>query len=175
MLYRFYQLPPARLEAALPIRLSLGLLAVLPMAALLPLVGRARRAWLVHLRELVMQMMQGLFARRVFGSVLLVSLLAGTGEELLFRAVLQAWLGEHLGIMTGLILASVVFGLAHAVSRSYLLVATAIGLYLGLLFLWLGLLPAMLTHAVYDWLAIHYYLRLNKNQGEPPDYHPAQT
>ncbi len=44
---------------------------------------------------------------------LLISLLAGFGEELLFRGVLQGWLTELAGPWTGVLAAAVVFGLLN--------------------------------------------------------------
>ena len=91
---------------------------------------------------------------------MLVSALAGIGEELLFRGVLQAGLSEAWSPMAGIVVASLLFGAAHAVSLSYLVLATLMGLYLGLLYHLTGnLLLPIIVHALYDWIAIHFYLR----------------
>lgn len=100
-----------------------------------------------------------LFRRTRPGAVVLVSALAGIGEELLFRGVIQAGLVAWLTPASGIVIASLLFGLAHAVSFSYLVLATLMGLYLGLLYHWTGnLLVPILVHALYDWVAIRYYL-----------------
>ena len=56
--------------------------------------------------------------------------------------------------------ASVSFGLVHFASRAYAAVAGIIGLYLGALFLWQGsLLAPIVTHALYDFVALLYVAR----------------
>ena len=94
-----------------------------------------------------------------------ISLLAGLGEEMLFRGFLQQlvseWVGGSSGIWVGLAAASVTFGLLHAITPTYAVVACLIGLYLGWLWLATGNLLAPITaHAVYDFLALIYFLRI---------------
>ena len=87
----------------------------------------------------------------------LVSVLAGLGEEFLFRGVLQLWLGSVISPVAGLVLASIGFGLAHAVSRTYFVLATLIGAYLGWLFMATdSLLPPIMAHAIYDFAGLLY-------------------
>ena len=60
-----------------------------------------------------------------------------------------------------LVLASVLFGACHFVNWAYAVTATLLGLYLGVLWLFTGnvLAPAV-THAVYDFVAVVYFLRI---------------
>ena len=89
-----------------------------------------------------------------------ISLLAGVGEELLFRGVIQARLAQWLSPAAGLVLASILFGLAHTITAAYAVLATIFGLYLGGLWLWSGnLLVAITAHAIYDFLALVYLAR----------------
>lgn len=135
-------------------------LATLPLVAGLVLIPRGRWGWADRLVEQVESLLHVLFRKAWPGAVVLVSALAGIGEELLFRGVLQDGLAAWLPPWLGLALASMLFGLAHAVSLAYFLIATAIGMYLGGLY-WYSdnLVVPILTHALYDWLAIHFYLR----------------
>ena len=94
-----------------------------------------------------------------------ISLLAGFGEELLFRGFLQQliadWIGGPTGMWAGLAVGAVVFGLLHAITPMYAVVACLIGLYLGWLWLATGNLLAPITaHAVYDFFALIYFLRI---------------
>ena len=94
-----------------------------------------------------------------------ISLLAGFGEELLFRGFLQQligdWIGGSLGIWAGLAVASVVFGLLHAITPTYAVVACLYGLLLGGLWIATGnLLAPIIAHAVYDFLALVYFIRI---------------
>jgi membrane protease YdiL (CAAX protease family) len=84
--------------------------------------------------------------------ILLVSLLAGLAEELLFRGVLQP--------IIGLSAASIIFGAVHVGGRGFLgygIWAACIGAFFG----WLmnitgGLTAPVVAHAVYDALALAY-------------------
>ncbi len=91
--------------------------------------------------------------------VALIALLAGLGEELLFRWSIQGgvtrlasgvW-GNTAAVVTGIAAGGVLFGLCHAVNRSYFLVATLAGVWLGLV-MWLSgtWLAAALAHALTD-------------------------
>lgn len=84
---------------------------------------------------------------------LALSIAAGFSEEFLFRGVLQAKIG--------LWPAAAVFGLLHALSWTYLAIATAIGAYLGWLFQVSGnaLLVPTIIHALYDFVALLLYKR----------------
>jgi membrane protease YdiL (CAAX protease family) len=65
--------------------------------------------------------------------------------------------------LIGLILASITFGLAHPLSRTYMVLAAAIGLYLGGLLLWTeNLFVPIVTHAAYDLFAIAYLLHTTR-------------
>lgn len=81
-----------------------------------------------------------------------VALLAGLGEELLFRGVLQP--------LWGIGIASLIFGLAHAVTPTYAVLAGLIGLYLGGLLDATGsLIAPVITHALYDFVAFLWVAR----------------
>jgi hypothetical protein len=95
--------------------------------------------------------------------LLAISLLAGTAEECLFRGAIQAGLAPSLGATGGLLVASVLFGLCHAVSRFYAALAAGMGVVLGLeLHLTGSLATPIITHALYDFLALLYLLRRHR-------------
>lgn len=147
--------------------LVFAVVATVPLVAGLTLFGRHGPDWFRELESLVRPAVEMLFRGRGRAVVIFASLLAGFGEELLFRGVLQAWLSGPTGPWPALVIAAVVFGLVHAVSRAYFLVATAMGLYLGALYLFSGnLLLACLVHALYDWFAIEYVLRARTENEE---------
>ncbi|MCB0406459.1 MAG: CPBP family intramembrane metalloprotease [Bdellovibrionales bacterium] len=85
--------------------------------------------------------------------LVLLSLSAGFGEEMLFRSVIQ----PHLGVWA----TAFVFGLLHALTPTYFLVALSVGAYLGLVFDWTGgnLFVPVAVHTVYDFLAFMLYRR----------------
>jgi membrane protease YdiL (CAAX protease family) len=141
-----------------PRLLLLALVAALVLAGLnLSLYHRLRRRWrsarvIVFLEEEVFPIFRG--ASTV--ELSLLSALAGLGEEVFFRGVLQS--------ETGLVPASLLFGLAHGPTpplAGLAAWAAAMGLALGGLYLWSGSLAvAILVHAAYDLAALVYLRRL---------------
>jgi membrane protease YdiL (CAAX protease family) len=132
-----------------------GVLATGPMLVMLVGLERSQAAWVVELRAFVEQRLVPLFEGIGPVGIFLVALSAGVFEELLFRAVIQQGLSDWLGVWPALILASVLFGLVHAMTLSYFILATFMGLYLGGLYVWTDqLLAPMLTHFLYDWAAL---------------------
>ena len=102
-----------------------------------------------------------LFDKSSWSELALISLSAGVGEEMLFRGVLQASLGSWLGLRWGLTLASMLFGLLHPISVSYMIIAAIPGLLPGAVWIYNGnLLTVMVTHALYDFAALGYLIRL---------------
>ncbi len=105
------------------------------------------------------------FVRPLFGpctllDLALISALAGFGEEMLFRGVLQGWLDVYLGVWGSLLVSNVLFGLMHPITPAYVLLAGCIGVYLG----WLrlatdNLLVPAVAHALYDFIILIYVLR----------------
>lgn len=98
----------------------------------------------------------------------MVSLLAGVGEEALFRGVLQTVVTGWSSPVWGLIAASVLFGLMHFVTPTYALLAAGIGAYLGWLFLAFdNLVVPVGVHALYDFVALVYLTGESRRGGEP--------
>src|SRR5262249_55630916 len=89
-----------------------------------------------------------------------VSVAAGIGEEMLFRGVLQALFTRWLGTWTGVVLASLLFGLLHPITALYVVLAAICGVYIGMC--WIAtdnLLVVMVAHALYDFIALTYLLK----------------
>jgi uncharacterized protein len=89
-----------------------------------------------------------------------ISVLAGLGEEMLFRAVLQGAFQRWAPLWAAVALASVLFGVLHAITASYAVLAALMGAYLG--WLWHvtdNLLAPVVAHALYDFVVLLYLLR----------------
>jgi membrane protease YdiL (CAAX protease family) len=85
-----------------------------------------------------------------------LSVLAGVGEELLFRGAIQGWLSQFAGTVTAVLVASLLFGLVHYLSFTYFVVASCLGLVLGAVYAFTdSLLLVMVWHAVYDMIALY--------------------
>jgi uncharacterized protein len=91
----------------------------------------------------------------------LISVSVGVGEEMLFRGVIQTSISSSLGLPWGLVLASLLFGLLHPVSLTYMIIASVLSLYLGsVLILGGNLLTVMIVHVLYDFAALGYLLHI---------------
>ncbi|HEX7377180.1 MAG TPA: CPBP family intramembrane glutamic endopeptidase [Pirellulales bacterium] len=140
-----------------------GAAATAPLLAAMWLTLRWPLGPFRRLRALVDELIVPLFQAGGLVDFAVISLLAGAGEELLFRGVVQRGLAPALGPWPACLLAAVLFGLCHALNTGYLILATAIGLYLG----WLeratgNLAVPILTHALYDFAALVYLVRVRR-------------
>jgi membrane protease YdiL (CAAX protease family) len=130
-----------------------------PLVALL-IARRLPLAPLQRLFGVTERLVRDLFAGYGLLSLALVSAAAGIGEEMLFRGLIQPVIEGHFGTVVGVLAAAIAFGLAHPITKTYALVAAGIGLYLGWLMIWQdNLLTPIVTHAVYDFVALTWILR----------------
>ena len=84
----------------------------------------------------------------------------------LIQEAAAGWVGGSWGVWVGLAVASVLFGLAHAITVSYVLLAALMGLYLGWLWIATGnLLVPIMAHAGYDFLALVYLVKIRRPSG----------
>jgi hypothetical protein len=144
-----------------------GVAAALPMAVVLLMVETVAWRPIRALRQFVEQSIAPLFAGASLWDLAMISAMAGLGEEMLFRGLLQAglasWLGHDGRDWIAIAVASVAFGLVHCVTWTYLVVATLVGAYLGLIFWMSGhLLVPIVAHALYDFLALVYFVKVKR-------------
>ncbi len=141
--------------------------AILPLLAVFYWTLDSSIRMLREVRESLGAILPSMFGASKTMDLLLVSILAGVGEELLFRGVFQTALTNMLGPFAGLILASVLFGLGHWITPGYALLAGLAGVFLGLLFQFTdNLLLPVLVHILYDFTALTYYMRRHRMDGD---------
>ena len=144
-----------------------GTLATLPPLVALSWLLLARNARVAGLVRTVEELIGPLFAGASSGALLLISILAGIGEESLFRGVLQSALAGPIGPWAALLLVSALFGLVHFVTATYAVLAGLIGLYLGWLFLRTdNVLVPIVVHALYDFVALSLLVQRTKAQAD---------
>jgi membrane protease YdiL (CAAX protease family) len=139
----------------------LGLAAALPPFLLLAATDRFRFSALERIKRIVLQLLGPALAACRWYELVVVAALAGFGEELVFRGVLQRCLERWLdfggsGRIVGLIVSNVVFGLLHLMTPTYAVLAALMGIYFGLLLDATepaNLVVPMLAHGLYDYLA----------------------
>jgi membrane protease YdiL (CAAX protease family) len=118
----------------------------------IPLLGSLRRILITEVRAI--------FSNTRLPDIVIISALAGIAEEFLFRGIIQ--------VKLGLIIASILFGLVHFVTPVYIILATFMGLYIGIFFnLFGGLLIPVLLHFIYDLGALIYLRYFVKTE---PDF-----
>lgn len=147
-----------------PSRALLGCLAggaaVVPLLVGYFALDKSRWEPIVQIKQLVAELARRLCGDCTVAEVALLALVAGFSEELAFRGWLQNWLAHVAGNTTfgtawALIAAGLVFGLFHAVSPLYFLLASLVGIYLGLVYLLTGTLEAaVVAHGLYDFFAL---------------------
>jgi membrane protease YdiL (CAAX protease family) len=141
-----------------------GLLATLPMLAMMAWFEISRQRWVVEIRAFVEEKLIPLFDGISAGGIFLIALFAGVFEELLFRGTIQGGLESAWGLWPALIVASLLFGLAHAMTPAYFIITALMGLYLGGLYAWTDqLLVPIVAHFLYDWAVFAWLLRKRRS------------
>jgi len=143
-----------------------GSIAALPMLLGFWWLLKSQARFAANIRRFFELALRPTFGQWSLAQLAIISFLAGVCEEVLFRGVLQAGLSKVTAPWTGLAAASVAFGLAHPISKQYIVAAAIVGFFLGWLYLVTGNLLAPVTaHAVYDFCALTWFLRLHR--GDP--------
>jgi uncharacterized protein len=144
---------------------ALGIAGAGPLLVLFGWTLHSRLRPLAEIRDFLETIIRPIFGQWRLVQLAVLSILAGVCEESLFRGFIQGRLTDTMGAATALILASVLFGVSHFVNWAYAITATLIGMYLGALWLFTGnLLVPTVTHAVYDFVALVYFLRIHRPQ-----------
>jgi len=157
----YFEIPLFPLTDSIAKDILLGTIGALPpfVFFLFSLSEKAQRIPLIGaLRKKVITDIKDLFDAMHLSDIIIISLLAGFGEELIFRGVLQT--------KYGIVAASIVFGLMHSVSFAYVVVTIVMGFYIGIIYNAGGsmLIPIQL-HFIYDLAALVYLKYFIKRQG----------
>jgi membrane protease YdiL (CAAX protease family) len=137
-----------------------GIVATAPLVLAMLWSLRTRVKTFARLRRQIDDTIVPLFAECDDGHLMLIAVLAGLGEEILFRGLMQPGLAETFGPLPAIIVTSVIFGMLHLITPIYALLATLIGGYCG----WLAvasdnLLVPIIVHALYDFIALEVLVR----------------
>ena len=133
-----------------------GIIATLPIFIIFLALYQLNIQALIKIKTLLLDMLGPVLLRYHWSDLLILAAIAGISEEILFRGVIQPWMENYWGMLTGLIVSSILFGLVHAVTLLYFLLAALTSTYLGLLLdieSSRNLLIPIVTHGLYDFLA----------------------
>ena len=139
-----------------------GVLGTLPLVLLFLALQIAPIKSLQAIRQLLMDTLVSRLQGLHWTDLLILSSIAGIAEEILFRGVLQPWLEITWGLQAGLWVSSLIFGLLHAITPVYALLATLVSVYLGLSLDYgesRNLLTPIVIHGLYDFLAFLMIIR----------------
>ncbi|MCK5727965.1 MAG: CPBP family intramembrane metalloprotease [Methylococcales bacterium] len=133
-----------------------GLIGTLPLILLYFITEKMPFNSFKEIKKILLETMGGSLQKYHWTDLLVLATITGISEEVLFRGVLQPWLEQSLGMGIGLIVSSLVFGLLHAITPLYGLLATLISYYLG----WSldigesrNLFTPIIIHTFYDFFA----------------------
>ena len=144
----------SRLNVSLGVVL-IGLMATAPMLLFLAFVYRTSISSFVQIRDLLRDTLGEYLAAATWYDLVSLSILAGVSEEFLFRGTIEP-LVCRWNWPAGFVISNILFGLCHAVTPTYAVLATLIGGYLSLT-VWMDTQPSLvipiICHSVYDLVA----------------------
>jgi membrane protease YdiL (CAAX protease family) len=144
-----------------------GLVGAIPPFVLLLMTERLKIPALERIKTFLLESLGPSLTACRWYDVVLLAVVAGVGEEFLFRGAVQPLL-ERWTVSTGwswvagLILSNLIFGLLHFITPTYALLAGLMGVYFGLLLDVTGqrsLVAPILAHGLYDYLAFLVVIR----------------
>jgi len=134
--------------------------AILPLVAGYCVLQMLPLTCLKQIDQFVRTMYWQYMGHLTLGQLAVIATLAGLGEEFFFRGLIQLGLSDVCGVGLAILLTSLLFGLAHAITLTYVILAFIISLYLGFLFDWTdNLFVPIAVHALYDFF-VFLFIRL---------------
>jgi uncharacterized protein len=143
--------------------IAYGLIGTVPLFLMFLALEHMQGDSVVNIRKLLLNTLGPGLHRYHWTDLFMLAAIAGVSEELLFRGVVQPWIESSWGITAGLIVSNIVFGLVHAVTPLYALLAALVGIYLGFSMDYGGdrnLLIPIIIHGFYDFLAFVALMRV---------------
>ena len=150
-----------------------GLFGTLPLFFIFLVMEHMSITSVKKIRQVLLETLGPSMHKNSWADLFVLAAIAGVSEEILFRGVIQPWMENSWGITAGLIGSSILFGLVHAVTPLYAVLATGVGIYLGMFLDYdneRNLLIPIIIHATYDFLAFIVIMRSYKNSlNETPE------
>jgi membrane protease YdiL (CAAX protease family) len=143
--------------------IAYGIIGTVPLFLMFLALEQMQGESIVKIRKLLLQTLGPGLHRYHWTDLFMLAAIAGVAEELLFRGVIQPWMESSWGMTAGLIGSNMIFGLVHAVTPVYAVLAAFVGIYLGLSLDYGGdrnLLTPVIIHALYDFLAFVALMRV---------------
>lgn len=142
--------------------IAYGVVGTIPLFLLFLTLEQIQTESTIKIKNLLFETLGPGLHRYHWTDLLILASIAGLSEELLFRGVIQPWIESSWGMTAGLVGSNIIFGLAHAVTPLYAVLAALVGLYLSLSLDYGGdrnLLLPIVIHGFYDFLAFVALMR----------------
>jgi len=153
-----------------------GCLGAVPPLVIILLIDRYPIGPFKHVADISDRFLRPLLRPCRWPDYFLLATLAGFCEELFFRGWMQPCLAQWLPLWAGVLLSGFVFALCHLITPAYFIIAWIISLYLAALLIWTdNLLVPMLTHGVYDLIAIFAVMNTKTSTPDEPDRISARS
>ena len=139
-----------------------GVLGTVPLFLLFLLMEQITSESVVTIRRFLLENLGPALHRHHWADLFVLAAIAGISEEVLFRGVIQPWMESSWGVSAGLIASNILFGLVHAITPLYTVLAILVGIYMGLSLDVGGdrnLLIPIIIHGLYDFLAFLVLMR----------------
>ena len=143
--------------------LANGVIGTIPLILIFLALEQIHAKSVGNIRRLLLDTLGPGLQHSHWTDLLILALIAGIAEELLFRGVIQPWIEQFWGVTAGLVISNFIFGLVHAVTPLYALLAGLVGIYLGLSLNYgteKNLLVPIIIHGLYDFLAFFALIRM---------------
>lgn len=144
------------------IAIFIGILGTIPLFLLFLLLEQMTVESVVAIRRFLLETLGAALYRYHWADLLILAAIAGFSEEVLFRGVIQPWMEGAWGIVAGLIGSNILFGLVHAITPLYAVLAMVVGIYLSLAMDYgdgRNLLIPIVIHGLYDFMAFIALMR----------------
>ncbi|QDS86593.1 CAAX amino terminal protease self- immunity [Rosistilla ulvae] len=152
---------------------GLGALLALPMVALVQGLQKLKFSQVEEINRMGRDRMLPLVKELTTSELAILSICAGVGEEMLFRGWLQTLLTgtesqwNPISILVGISVASLAFGLAHAITKLYVAVVFAMGILFGIMLVATGnLLVPIAAHAMFDFIQLRLAVGESKKEAD---------
>lgn len=139
-----------------------GIIGTIPLFLLFRIMEQIQAEPIVKIKNILFETLGTGLHRYHWTDLLILASIAGLSEELLFRGVIQPWIESSWGMTAGLVGGNIIFGLAHAVTPLYAVLAALVGVYLSLSLDYgdnRNLLTPVIIHGLYDFLAFVALIR----------------
>jgi uncharacterized protein len=144
--------------------IAIGIIGTVPLVLLFLALEYLPQKSLVDIKDLLLRTLAPSLHQHHWTDLLLLAIIAGLSEEVLFRGVIQPMFTVWWGITAGLFVSNLIFGLVHAVTPLYAVLVTVVGLYLSMSMNIGGgesnLLIPIIIHSLYDFFAFIMLMRL---------------